>query len=251
MGRFTSMMDVTAADWLRALELPEADIPDLVVVEGSWWHHQRARWRLSYLAEVHELKFPDIFWGRWHGKRVAYCCAYGAARAAEVVHLFGVLGSKLAVQIGTCGGLQRHLKPGDVVLPRVAICREGVAHIYGCFDAAPAAGEWVKRAEWLLDRHGRQTHTGTHMTWASLFGQTGRMVDGWHQAGYLAVDMETAATLAVASYFGMPALSMLVVWDDLTRQCTFLDPLSEAEQAAFNRSNGAIFEVALELANQL
>jgi hypothetical protein len=27
--------------------------------------------------------------------------------------------------------------------------------------------------------------------------------------------------------------------------------LSEAEQAAFNRSNGVVFEVALELANQL
>jgi uridine phosphorylase len=251
MGKFTSVMDLTAADWLGALGLAEAEIPDLVVVEGSWWHHQRSQWRLSYLSQVRELKFPDIFWGRWQDKQVAYCCAYGAARTAEIIHLFGALGSKLAVQIGTCGGLQSHLKPGDVVLPRVAICREGVAHIYGAFDAVPAPAEWVERAERLLAKRGRRTHTGTHMTWASLFGQNGRMVEGWHQAGYLAVDMETATTLAVAGYFGMPALSMLVVWDDLTRNRSFLDPLSEAEQAALNRSNGVVFEVALELANQL
>jgi len=244
-------MEMTAAEWRQALELTEAEIPDVVIVEGSWWREQRTQWRLSALADVRELKFPDIFWGRWRDKTVVYCCAYGAARTVEIIHLFGILGAKLAVQIGTCGGLQPHLNPGDIVLPRVALCREGVAHIYGAIDSVAGADEWIDRAAQQLAARGHQTVTGTHLTWATLFGQTGKMIETWHRAGYLAVDMETATTFAVADYFGLPAVSMLVVWDDLTRNRSFLDPLSDDELAALNRANKSVFEVALDLAAHL
>jgi purine-nucleoside phosphorylase len=244
-------MDLTAAEWRQALELAEVDLPDLVVVEGSWWRAQRTEWRLSYLSQVRELKFPDIFWGRWQDKKVVYCCAYGAARTVEIIHLFGILGAKLAVQIGTCGGLQRQLKPGDIILPEVALCREGVAAIYGAIDAATGSGRWIERAQHLLAERGLPSYRGTHLTWATLFGQTGKMIETWQRAGYLSVDMETATTFAVAAYFGMPALSMLVVWDDLTRNKNFLDPLTPEELAGLDRGNQAVFEVALALTEQL
>jgi len=247
MARFKSIMDLTAEEWLAALKLPLSEIPDAVIVEGSWWREQRTRWRLSYLSDVRELNFPDIFWGRWRDRKVVFCCAYGAPRAVEIIHLFGILGAKLAVQIGTCGGLQPHLRPGDIVLPEVALCREGVAHIYGAVEAAAGSGEWIEPARQRLAWREHRTHTGTHLTWSALFAQDGKLVESWHRAGYLSVDMETAATFAVAQYFQMPAVSMLVVWDDLTRGRSFLDPLSEEALAALNRGNQAVFEVALEL----
>ncbi len=251
MTQLTALMELTAAEWLPALELPHAEIPDIVIVEGSWWRKQRTEWRLSYLSDVRELNFPDIFWGRWHDKKVAFCCAYGAARTVEIIHLFGILGTKLAVQIGTCGGLQSHLKPGDIIVPGVALCREGVAHIYGAIDSVAGSAGWIDHAQQLLTKRNHQTYTGTHLTWSTLFGQTGKMIETWHQAGYLSVDMETATTFAVAEYFNMPAVSMLVVWDDLTRNRNFLDPLSAEELAALNRANESVFETALELADKL
>lgn len=251
MTDLTSLMEMTAAEWRQALELPEADIPDVVITEGSWWREQRTRWRLSSLSDVRELNFPDIFWGRRRDKKVVYSCAYGAARTVEIIHLFGILGAKLAVQIGTCGGLQSHLSPGDIILPTVALCREGVAHIYGAIDSVAGSAGWIRRAQQLLLARGHQAHTGTHLTWPTLFGQTGKMIETWQRAGYLSVDMETATTFAVADYFRMPAVSMLVVWDDLTRNRSFLDPLAEAELAALNKGNKSVFEVALELAGQL
>ncbi len=77
------------------------------------------------------------------------------------------------------------------------------------------------------------------------------MMASWHQAGLLSVDMETATTLGVAAHLGVPALSLLVVWDDLTRGKRFLDPMTEAESAALDRANKSVFEVALELTDQL
>ncbi|MBW7885767.1 MAG: hypothetical protein H3C34_24675 [Caldilineaceae bacterium] len=251
MTTYRSIMEITAAEWLQALRLPASDIPDVVIVEGSWWRAQRTGWRLGYLENVRELNFPDIFWGRWRGRKVVYCCAYGAPRTVEIIHLFGVLGARLAVQIGTCGGLQTDLKPGDIILPTAAACRDGVAHLYSKHDSAGADQQWLRVAQHQLVTRGHVTHVGPHITWSALFAQNGDNVQAWHTAGYLAVDMESATTLAVAQHFGLPALSMLVVWDDLTRGRSFLDPLTPEEQRRLDAGNSAVYEVALSLAEKL
>jgi uridine phosphorylase len=244
-------MEISAAEWLEAMDLAAADVPDAVIVEGSWWRAQRTEWRLGYLSEVRELAFPDIFWGRWRDKKIAYCCAYGAPRTVEIIHLFGVLGAGLAVQIGTCGGLQTRLKPGDIILPETALCRDGVAYLYGAVESAHGSPHWIERAEALLSARQHTVRRGLHLTWPALFAQDGRMVESWHKAGYLSVDMETATTFAVAEHFQMPAVSMLVVWDDLTKGRSFLDPLSKAEQASLDRANESVYEVALAMAEEL
>jgi purine-nucleoside phosphorylase len=63
--------------------------------------------------------------------------------------------------------------------------------------------------------------------------------------------METATTFAVASHFGMPAVSMLAVWDDLTRGRSFLDPLPDGGPEALERANRSMYEVALGLISSL
>lgn len=251
MSNLKSILDVSADEWLDAMGLARADIPDAVIVEGSWWRAQRTEWRLGYLTKVRELAFPDIYWGCWGDKKIVYCCAYGAPRTVEIIHIFAFLGTKLAVQIGTCGGLQSHLNSGDIILPKVALCRDGVAHLYDSPDAAIGSTRQIGRAQQLLDGRGRTHYCGTHVTWSSLFTETGDMMNAWHQAGILSVDMETATTFAVARHFGIAAVSLLVVWDDLTRGKRFLDPLTATEQTELDQSNQAVYEVALDLAAAL
>lgn len=248
---FRSIMDISAEEWLAEMKLAPEEVPDAVIVEGSWWRQQRTDWRLSYLTDVRELAFPDIFWGRWQEKKIAFCCAYGAPRTVEIIHLFGVVGTKLAIQIGTCGGLQSHLAPGDIILPEVAFCREGIAQMYGAPDAILGSAEWIDRAQTFLQERGHITYRGPHMTWPSLFTETAQMMEAWHRAGLLSVEMETATTFAVARYFRMAAVSMVVVWDDLTRGRRFLDPLPPGGLEALNRSNTSVYEAALALAEQL
>lgn len=248
---YRSIMDLTPNDWQGALGLADADIPVAVISEGTWWRELRTRERLALLDDVHELPFPDIFVGRWRGKPVAYCCAYGAPRAVEVAHLFGALGARLAVQIGSCGGLQSGLAPGDIVVPDEAVCEEGVARIYGGGDRVPADSRWTERARAILFDRDHAVHTGTHLTWYSIFAQDGRMVESWHDAGYVSVDMETATTLAVARHFDMSAVSMLVVWDELLRGRSFLDPLEDTHQREFDRSYENVFVTALDLVDEL
>lgn len=246
-----SIMDMSPDEWQRALQLDENDLPVAVISEGSWWREQRTKWRLGALDHVRELAFPDMYLGRWRGRPLVYCCAYGAPRAVEVVHVFGSLGARLAIQIGTCGGLQGRLQPGDIVVPDVAVCQEGIAQIYGAADQTKADIQWSQRARSMLEARDHTVHNGTHLTWYSIFAQSGSMVEAWQASGYLSVDMETATTLAVARYFDMSAVSMLVVWDELLQGRSFLDPLEPAQQQRLDRGNEAVFEVALDLVDAL
>ncbi len=236
-------------DWCRALDLDETDIPGLVVLEGTWWRRERTAQRLAALHDVRELRFPDYHLGRRRGDGlpVLYSCAYGASRAVEPVHVFGQLGTSTVVQIGSCGSLQPQVRTGDIVLPEAAAIGEGASQYYGGFGTSSSAPELVDRAEADLRARGFRVHRGAHVTTSALFAQPPERVAAWHEAGYLGVDMETSAVFSAARSFGMQAVSLLFVWDELLAGRSFLHPFTEAEQAAQARANDVLMDVALDL----
>ena len=247
MDRHKAVMDLGRDEWMAALGIPEADVPHAVILEGSWWREQRTDWRLSRLEDVRELAFPDMFLGYRQGRPVVYSCVYGAPRAVEPAHLFGVLGTPRMVMIGTCGALHAGLSAGDVVVPSVAVAREGVAHLYGASDtveADPTLSGLGRRR--LMERNIRAADS-LHLSWVSIFAQSGAMVSEWRDHGYGSVDMEAATLYAVARSSGFAATALLVVWDQLDQDRSFLDPLTEAQQARLEAANEAVFDVALSI----
>lgn len=241
-------MDLGPDDWMDALGMDRRDIPHAVIMEGSWWREQRTAWRLGLLDGVRELPFPDMFHGRWKGSPVVYSCVYGAPRAVELAHLFGVLGTPRMVMIGTCGALDPELATGDVVVPMTAVAREGVAHLYGVADTVDADPALTGLGRTALEGRLIRASDSLHLTWSSIFAQSGAMVEEWRGLGYGSVDMEAATLYAVARRFGFAATALLVVWDQLDADRSFLDPLSERESAALDAANAAVYEVALEIA---
>ena len=247
MSRRQAVMDLGPDEWLDALGIDKGDIPRAVIMEGSWWREQRTAWRLSSLDNVRELAFPDMFLGRWQNVPVVYSCVYGAARAVELAHLFGVLGTPRMVMIGTCGALDPALATGDVVVPSTAVAREGVAQLYGVPDKVESDQGLTRAARSALETSGIRTWDVLHLTWSSIFAQSGAMVEEWKQLGYGSVDMEAATLYAVARHFGFAATALLAVWDQLDNDRSFLDPLSAEEQDALDTANASVFEAALEI----
>ena len=111
--------------WRTLLGLTPDQVPRLLVLEGTWWRERALAHRLPLLTDVRETGMPDLWWGRRDGVPVAYCPAYGAPRAVEPVHVLGLCGTPLAVQVGSCGGLQPGVHTGDVVVPLTAVIGEG------------------------------------------------------------------------------------------------------------------------------
>lgn len=245
-----AILDQTADLWRQALDIPPGEEPSALILEGTWWREAATKKRLSYLDDVRETSFPEMYTGYWNGHRVAYCCAYGAARAVEPAHVFAQLGTPLLIQIGTCGTLDAEASTGQVILPETCAARDGVSQHYGAGETVRTDGQWIARAETLLAGEQVYTQRAHHLTWPSLFAQSDAMCAAWASEGLLSIDMETSAVVAVADHYGVSAMAMLSVWDALPRGRTFLDPLDEEDTARLARSNEKVFEVALTLAGE-
>jgi len=243
-----AILDYQRDRWMTALGWSQDDVPDVLVLEGTWWREQAVSSRMAMLSDVNETAFPEIYTGRSGQARVAYCCAYGAARAAEVAHVLAQTGTPLVVQIGTCGALQPGLATGMVAVPRNALGRDGVSHTYGAGDSVALDGPWSDLATGALNARGITVTQGLHLTWTTLFAQSDSLCANWTAEGIHTVDMETAAVAAVAARFGAKTVALLATWDILGEGKTFLDPVSPTAARALTAANAATWEVALVLA---
>ncbi|MGA2065844.1 MAG: hypothetical protein ABSG86_12785 [Thermoguttaceae bacterium] len=217
------LRDLTKRDWQKMLGLSDEQIPQALMLRGTRnLRHQYDRHR-CYFDDVIPVGLPnsiveDVFVGRLGEHRVAYASVYGAPMASEIVHLFGVLGTSLVVQTGCCGGLAENIMAGDVALTTEAFCGEGAAQYYkrGGMTVRPTLnrGSFVPMAA----TGGAAVHLARMFTTSALFAEGEEEVEQWFAAGWTAVDMETAATLAVAEHFGMESLAIHFVFDNPRRR---------------------------------
>jgi len=246
-----AILDFGKDRWLAALGWTDGDVPDVLVLEGTWWHAQAVKSRLAMLDDVAETAFPDIHTGRHGLARIGYCCAYGAARAAEVAHVFAQSGTPLIIQIGTCGALQPGIGTGTVAVPREVLARDGVTPTYGGDERVTLSPDWGARGTGLLAAEGRAVTRGLHLTWTTLFAQSDELCRDWTGEGIATVDMETAAVAVVAQRFGAEAIALLAAWDILGEGRTFLDPVEPDEARELALANAATWDTALSIATLL
>ncbi len=245
-----AVLDFSSDVWIRALGLGASELPRVLVLEGTWWREKAVARRSARLDGWSESAFPDIFLARHRSVPVAYCCAYGAARAVEPAQIFAQLGTPLMVQIRSCGAIRSGIEPGSIMVPDRIAARDGLSPLYGAGAEVVPSPRWCDRAARAVMRRGLRALQGPHLTWPSLFAQSDAMCDSWREEGLLTVDMEASAVVAVAERWGSEAIALLAVWDALSDGRTFLDPLEPAASAALARASDATFEVALELAEE-
>lgn len=135
----------------------------------------------------------------------------GGPSTAIAVEELHALGADTFIRVGTCGGMQQDILPGDVVIANAAIRAEGTSAEYMPL-AFPAVADFqvlnalAYAAGELKFRH----HIGVVHCKDSFYGQhapermpVGAMLcqnwKAWIQAGCLASEMESAALYIIAS----------------------------------------------------
>lgn len=225
--------------WLDLLGLAPEEVPQLLVTEGTWWRARALDLRLPLLTDVRETGMPDLWWGRYDGVPVAYCPAYGAARAVEPVHVLATCGTPRVVQIGSCGGFG--VPTGSVVVSDAATIGEGASQYYGGVGVSRPTAALVERAAALLPG----AHVGPTVSTDALLAQSPELLAQWAQH-HLGVDMETSAVFSAARHFGMEAVSLLFVWDELPGR-SWTDAFTPEETAAQREANALTYRTALSL----
>jgi uridine phosphorylase len=249
------LKELGKADWLRMLHLSAAHIPTVLILRGT--RNLQAQYDIAraFFANIREVGAPNglieyVFIGELMGRLVGFACVYGAPMASEIVHIFGVLGTRAVIQTGNCGALADGLVAGDLFVPTEAFCGEGAAQYYQPDSQRVAASAELLASETFARHGGAPLHRGAIYTTAALLAEGEAEVEQWHRQGFAAVDMETATTFAVAEYFGIAHAAILYVFDNPRRREHLLlsEPEKDVRREQANRTSRELaFALALEL----
>jgi purine-nucleoside phosphorylase len=161
------------------------------------------------------------------------------------------LGAERLIRVGTCGGIGRGIKTGEIVIASSATPVDGATRTYLHGDAyAPTADFGLVRL--LVDeaaRHGQAPHVGQVATVDVFYNPDTDYFSKWRSRGVLAFEMETSvlyylAARAHAAGAKAAAATILTVSDILSEEATSEEsylPLDE-----LNRSIERTIEIALE-----
>ncbi len=162
----------------------------------------------------------------------------GGPSAAIALEELSQIGVKCAVRIGTCGGINTSVIPGDLVIPTAAVRMEGTSKEYAPIEF-PAAADFdiVKNLVNAADELGYRYHTGIIQSKDSFYGQHSPQTmpvsyelknkwSAWKKLGVLASEMEAAALFTVGAVRGIRVGCVLhALWNqEIKEKC-----LSEQE----------------------
>lgn len=226
--------DLRRDEWLSVLGLSRDWIPQALFLRGTRNLKSQYELHRRYFTDVMEVCAPedvleDVLVGKIDGLCVAYASVYGAPMASEVVHLFGVLGTSLVIQTGSCRALAEEIAPGDLFVATEACCGDSASGYYHAGDNLLRASAAASPAV-LGIVGGWPVHSGRIHTTAARFAATRKSAEDWHDQGVAAVDQETAATFAVAEHFGMDRAAILVVTDNPRRREQFVMEATEKDE---------------------
>jgi uridine phosphorylase len=207
------------------LALTEEQLPDVLLLLGIFDVHAGVERFARYLQDARysrsETSVSGIpyYIGSHAGVRVAISACFGGPMAAMFAHTWCGAGVKTVVQLGWYGALQEGTRLGDVVVPRHAERQDGVSDWYlpkGILaDATPELANAIS-----AKLRARQIPVNEHAIYSTpaLLAESREVIADWSRHGWHGVDMETAATFAVAKSLGARRAAALLRIDDLVSE---------------------------------
>ncbi|MEM4745536.1 MAG: purine-nucleoside phosphorylase [Thermofilaceae archaeon] len=174
----------------------------------------------------------NTYTGFFEGVRVTVAThGIGGPSAAIAVEELKMLGAKLIVRLGTCGGLTDKVRVGDAVVALGALYQPGgTPGMYApnvCYPAV-ADPEVVLELEKALREEGFNVHRGVVAS-SDAFHAEEANLEPWRALGAIAVEMECATIFTVARLRGLRTGAALLVIDNLATG-EFMEANIEARQ---------------------
>ena len=231
------------------LRAEEGDYAPLVLLPGDPNRARRISERFDEgsVRQVNEHRALFGFTGTYHGEPVSVqTSGMGTPSLSIVVEELLRLGAKRLIRVGTCGGIAKALKTGDLVVATAACPVDGATTTYLHGEAyAPAADFALTRA--LVDaaaEAGVAARTGLVASVDVFYNTDADYAQRWRDRGVLAFEMEASALFYLAARDGVQAACALTVSDVLSEEVTTEEsylPLDELDRAI-----DRMIDVALE-----
>ncbi len=203
---------------VHILAKPE-DVAERVVVAGDPARVKQLAGMLEDARLVNENRGFLLYTGKYNGVPVSVCChGIGGPSASIVIEELVMLGAKVIVRLGTCGGMIESLRPGDVVIPTVACYAPGGAvgaYINDAFAPAAPSFEVLKALVEAAEAEGVKPAVGPVFSSDAFYAETPDFARTWSKRGVIAVEMECATIFTLGHLRGVKTGALLVVSDNL------------------------------------
>ncbi len=222
------------------------EIAETVLLPGD---PRRAKWAaetfLSDAVCVNEVRGMLGYTGIWKGHRVTiHGSGMGMPSLSIYVNeLIRDYDAKTLIRIGSCGGMQPHVKVRDVILAMTCSSLSTPSRgIFRELNFAPCA-DWslLRAAAAAAERRGTPTHVGGIYSSDVFYDERPDLNEQMGRHGILGVEMEAAELYTLAARYNRRALAVLTVSDHLLTHEAL--PAEDRE-----RSFGDMVEIALEAA---
>jgi purine-nucleoside phosphorylase len=221
------------------LRAEEGDYAPVVLLPGDPNRARRISERFDdgSARQVNDHRGLLGFTGTYRGAPVSVqTSGMGTPSLSIVVEELLRLGAKRLIRVGTCGGIAKGLRTGELVIATAACPVDGATATYLHGEPyAPAADFALTRA--LVDaaaEAGIGTRTGLVASVDVFYNTDDDYAQRWRDRGVLAFEMEASALFFLAARAGVQAACALtvsdVLGDDVTTEESYL-PLDELDRA--------------------
>ena len=188
----------------------------------------------------------NIYTGTLLGEKVSVCSTgIGGPSAAIAMEELVKLGAHTFIRVGTCGGIDLEVMPGDVVIATGSIRFEHTSWEYAPIEFPAVADFDVATAlKNASEELGYRTHTGVVQCKDSFYGQHSpekspvyydllQKWESWKRLGVKASEMESAALYVVAAALGVRCGACFhTVWNQEREKAGLFMPMTEDTSGA-------------------
>lgn len=211
--------ELSPEDHRKIIGLDDDGVPDVLLLVGVFAVHEVAERFAAYLEDARYLRTFPGYLASYKGLKVGLAACLGGPMAAMHAHTWCAAGVPAVIQLGWFGALQPGMALGDVIVPSHAERQDGASDWYlpkGILaDSTPELSEAV-----VARLEAANIPVARHAVYSTpaLLAESREVIADWSRHGWHGVDMETAATFAVAKALGARRAAALMRIDDLVAE---------------------------------
>ena len=221
------------------------DVASRVVISGDPARVAQLSGLLEHPRLVNENRGFLTYTGGYEGQVLTVAChGIGGPSVAIAVEELAMLGAKAIVRLGTCGGLLRRMKVGDMVVATGAGYNGGTLDQYFGRKVTPRPDPGLTRLlEESAGEKGIKHYAGPVFSSDAFYAEGPERVGGLSREGYIAVEMECATLFALGTLRKVKTASLLLVSDNIVEAAPIAG--AEALEKYATRAGRLVFETLI------
>lgn len=236
------------------IHLSEKDSARYAIIPGDPGRVEKIAAFLDDAHQVGNNREYNSYMGYLEGEKVlVVSTGIGGPSCAICVEELAKIGVDTFIRVGTCGGMQPEVAPGDVVIATGAIRMDGTSKEYMPIEFPAVADFKVTNALYsAAEKLGYQNHVGVVQAKDSFYGQhspesmpiSAELLakwDAWKRGGCLASEMEGATLFIVGAVRKLRTGAVFhCVWNQEVAQSAMPKDRKEDTSAAIKTAIEAI-----------